>query len=194
MPKLLLPAGLLAALVAAAPLLEVHSPWPRTKTKPDASQGAVVAQVIGIDTWVQITYHRPGVKGRELWSGEGERPLVPMDGDPWRAGANEATTLEVTTDVTLAGEALGKGRYALFLVPRSEGAWTLILNAQADQWGSFRRDPEQDVLSVDVQPEAAPHAEWLTFGFDDAQTHSTRAYMHWGEIKVPFTIEVPEES
>ena len=194
MLKPLLSLGLLATLVAAAPWLEIHSPWPRTKTKPDASQGAIVAQVVGIDTWVQVTYHRPGVKGRELWTGAGERPLVPMDGDPWRAGANEATTLEVTADVTLAGEPLGKGRYALFLVPRSEGPWSLILNAQADQWGSFRRDPAQDVLSVEVQPEEAPHAEWLTFGFDEAREHSTRAYMHWGTVKVPFTIEVAEES
>jgi len=195
MPKPLLPIGLLAAL-AAAPLLDIESPWAREKAEPDLSQGALVAQVVGVDTWVQITYHRPGVKGRDVWSGEGERPVVPMGGAPilWRAGANEATTLEVTDDVVLAGEPLPAGRYALFMAPRREDTWTLVLNEQPDQWGSYRRDPEKDVLAVELTPEEAPHAEWLTYGFDVARAYTTRAYLHWGEVKVPFTIEVPEDS
>ena len=35
----------------------------RKKTKPDASPGASLSQIIGIDRHITATYHRPGVKG-----------------------------------------------------------------------------------------------------------------------------------
>ena len=128
-------------LAAAAPVaVDITSPWKaRNKSQPDASQGAFVAQTLGLDDWVQISWHRPSVKGRDVWNGTTSRgsALVPRDGEPvpWRAGANEATTIEFTTDVRVQGEALAAGRYALFAIP-TDGDWTLIFQSDADQWGS----------------------------------------------------------
>ena len=66
--------------------------------KPRQSPYAETLQRIGT-TDVKITYHRPGVKGREIWG-----KLVPYGGDmPWRAGANDATTFSITKDVTIEG-------------------------------------------------------------------------------------------
>lgn len=175
----------------------IVSPWSREKTKPDVSQGAVVAQVIGVDTWVQIAYHRPGVKGRSVWTEKSSNPvigfLVPRDGEPrpWRTGANEATTIEFSQDVLIEGEKLAAGKYALFMIPSDEH-WTVIFDSKSDQWGSFRYDKANDALRVEVTPVEAPHNEWLSFGFDDAGATSATAWLHWEKLKVPFGIEVPK--
>lgn len=174
-------------------------PWKRTPQKAEASPGASVMQVIGANTMVTITYHRPGVRGRDVWAGKSDNPnigvLVPRDEDPrpWRAGANEATTIQVSNDVLVEGEELPAGRYSLFLVPRDD-RWTVIINSEADQWGSFRYDQSKDVLRVDVQPEETEHVEWLRYGFDELTENSARAYMAWEKVKVPFTISVPDEA
>lgn len=166
----------------------------RKKTAPDGSQGAVAAQTIGVDTEVTITYHRPGVKGRDVWTGQSDNarigPLVPRDGDPrpWRAGANEATTISFSGDVMVEGEALAAGTYALFFIP-TDGDWTVVFNTGAKQWGSFGYAQAKDALRVNVTPESAPHQEWLVYGFDDPGATSATAYVHWEKVKVPFSIE-----
>src|SRR6185437_7118387 len=53
---------------------------------PRPSQHAALTQRIGI-TDITINYHSPIVNGRKVWGG-----LVPY-GHPWRAGANENTTI-----------------------------------------------------------------------------------------------------
>src|SRR6476469_11196958 len=82
---------------------------------------AVVGERIGI-TDITIHYDRPGVKGREgkIW---GE--LIPVGyidpgfgsskSSPWRAGANENTTIEFSNDVTIEGKPIKAGRYGFFI-------------------------------------------------------------------------------
>src|SRR5712692_3705668 len=53
---------------------------------PRLSQRGTVSQRLGL-TDITITYHRPGVGGREIWG-----KTVPF-GKVWRAGANENTTI-----------------------------------------------------------------------------------------------------
>lgn len=165
----------------------------RNKTKPDVSQGAAVSQVIGVNNTITITYHRPGVKGRNVWkeASENERigQLVPRDGDPrpWRAGANEPTTFEVTEDVLVEGKELPAGKYALFMIP-TDGDWIIIINTGFNKWGAFMYKEEEDVLRVKVTPQEAPHQEWLIFGFEDLEAHGATAYMRWEKVKIPFSI------
>ena len=91
----------------------------------------MTSQVIGGSTLVTIEYHRPGVKGRDVWGDSSPNPvtgrLVPHDGNPrpWLAGANEATNFETTSDVLVEGQALPAGKYARFMIP-TDGEWTLI--------------------------------------------------------------------
>src|SRR5947209_11937014 len=54
---------------------------------PRQSQHALLTQRIGI-TDVTISYHRPLAGSRKIWGG-----VVPY-GQPWRAGANENTTIQ----------------------------------------------------------------------------------------------------
>jgi hypothetical protein len=198
--KALIAAALCAALIATtAATAEWQWPWKRAPKTADVSLGAVVSQVIGGNDMVTIADHRPGVKGRQVWKDKSDNPnigpLVPHDGNPrpWRAGANECTNIEFTSDVLINGEPLAKGKYGLFMIP-TDGDWTIIFNSNSSQWGSFTYDQSKDVLRVTATPEEAPHQEWLTYGFDELQGDSVRAYLHWEKKKIPFTIKLaPKE-
>jgi CelD/BcsL family acetyltransferase involved in cellulose biosynthesis len=84
------------------------------------------------DAEAKLCYSRPYARGRAVFGG-----LVPFD-TLWRAGANEATILDVPVPVEVAGIALQPGRYSVYTVPRGEGDWTLVLNASTSQWGLTR--------------------------------------------------------
>ena len=94
---------------------------------------------------VTVSYSSPAVKGRPIWGG-----LVPY-GQVWRAGANEATTVEFTKAVQVDGKALPAGKYGFFVLP-TEKQWTVIFNKVPNQWGAFKYDEKQDALRVVVVP------------------------------------------
>ncbi|GAB3516568.1 DUF2911 domain-containing protein [Emticicia fontis] len=94
---------------------------------------------------VTVNYGQPSVKGREVWG-----KLVPY-GEVWRAGANEATTIEFSKDVTIEGKALPAGKYGFFTIPNTN-EWTIIFNKVPNQWGAFKYDASQDALRVTVKP------------------------------------------
>lgn len=100
-------------------------------------------QIAGAD--IKINYSSPAVKGRTIWGG-----LEPY-GEVWRTGANEATTIEFSKDVTIEGKALAAGKYALFSIP-NEDKWVIIFNNEPDQWGDYNYDESKDALRVEVTP------------------------------------------
>lgn len=161
----------------------------REKKKPDASQGATVSQTIGIDEKIEISYHRPGVKGRDVFAADSK--LAPRTGKPWRAGANEATTITFSSDVKVQGKDLKAGTYALLMIP-SDDEWTIVFNSSPEGWGSYAYEEDNDVLRVMAKAEEASHEEWLRYGFDDAAAKSCTGYLHWEKVKVPFSIELAE--
>lgn len=171
--------------------------YAEAQAKVKASQPASVSQTIGIKNKITITYHRPGVKGRNVWTGKSDNPqigaLVPRDGNPrpWRAGANNATSIEVTEDSKIGGKDLPAGKYSIFMIP-TDDEWIVIINKDI-KWGSFSYKEANDVLRVSVKPQEAPHQEWLVYGFDDPGAYSTTAYLRWEKIKIPFEITMDEK-
>ena len=77
---------------------------------------------------IHVDYSSPRMKGRKIFGG-----LVPY-GEPWRAGANEATTFVVDADVSVGGKTVPTGSYTLFALPTA-AAWTLIISKQTGEWG-----------------------------------------------------------
>ncbi len=162
-----------------------------------ASLKASVMQVLGVDTEITITYSRPGVKGRTIW-GElvpyGMAPGNRYSKDqpyPWRAGANENTTIEFNKDILIEENALPAGKYGIHMIP-SEKDWVIVFSKNNSAWGSFQYNQEEDALRITVTPVKAPHQEWLVFGFEDLAGTSATAYLHWEELKVPFKIKLAE--
>src|SRR6185369_10581652 len=139
-------------LIATAALAQTQAP---SVKYPRVSQKSSLMQTIGT-TDMTITYSRPGVKGRKIWGA-----LVPY-GQVWRTGANEASTISFSDDVTINGQKLPAGTYSLHTIP-GEKEWTLIFNSVANQWGSFSYDQSKDALRVKAFPAPASFTEWMTF-------------------------------
>jgi len=147
---------------------------------PQASPHAVLTQSVGT-TDITIDYHRPGVKGRQVWGG-----LVPYD-KIWRTGANEATTITFSDDVTIDGKPLPKGTYSLHTIP-GQSQWTIIFNKVAKQWGSFSYKQEEDALRVNVKPHAAAMTEWMEFDVPSVSADDATVELRWEKLAVPFTV------
>ncbi|MCK9407659.1 MAG: DUF2911 domain-containing protein [Bacteroidetes bacterium] len=139
-----------------------------------------ITQTIGI-TEVSVMFHRPGVKGREIWN-----KLVPYN-QVWRAGANNATVFSFSDDVTINGTTLKAGKYSFFTIP-AEKAWTVIFNSQADQWGAYYYDSTKNVFTFSVTPEQAPHEEWLSYSFSDLGLTAAKLSLRWEKVSVSFVI------
>jgi len=158
---------------------------------------ASVSQTIGVDTVITFDYSRPGVKERTIWGELVPYGLAPGNKYseekpfPWRAGANEKTTIAVSSDVLVDGKSLPAGKYSVHMIP-SEKDWIVIFNKVSEGWGSYDYDEAEDALRVTVTPVAAPFEEWMRFGFDDLAGTSAVAFLQWEKLKVPFTIALAE--
>ena len=118
------------------------------------------------DAYVIVVYGQPYKRGRENIFGTKEsKALVPF-GERWRTGANEATEIVLTRDLTVAGKKLSAGAYSLTTTP-GEKSWKIHFNSQLglDGTGHFDRVaqkftpadlPPTDVLVVDVPVAAIP--------------------------------------
>jgi len=167
----------ISTFVAAAALAQ--APAPAVKY-PRVSQKSVLMQSIGT-TDMTITYSRPGVKGRKIWGA-----LVPY-GAVWRTGANEATTIQFSDDVTINGQKLPAGTYSLHSIP-GEKEWTLIFNSVSNQWGSYSYDATKDTLRVKATPATASFTEWMNFEVPMLSTDQATVVLRWENVAVPFTV------
>lgn len=162
---------------------------------------AEVSQWIGL-VKVTIAYHSPNVHGPggrdrtgHIWGdlvkyGMFDDGFGPSKAAPWRAGANETTTISFSHDVKIGGSTVHEGTYGLFLEIQPTGAWTWILSAQVG-WGAYQYDAKYDVVRVAATPEAAPYTEFLTYGFDDRRLESAVAFLQWEKQRVALRIDVP---
>ena len=166
------------ALLAFAPAAVAQVPL----VLPDGSPKASVSQTVGLSEFT-VTYNRPAVNKRKVWGA-----LVPY-GEPWRAGANQNTTLSASTPFTFGGKAVPAGTYGVHMLP-AEGEWSVILSSQSKAWGSFSYDAKEDVVRVAVKPEAADFVERLSFTFDDPANETTALALRWEKLRVAVPITV----
>ncbi len=171
------------------------------------NQKSVVKQFIGRLASVEIVYNSPDVTGPNGQSRKGQiwGQLVPYgfaplgfglstadNPSPWRAGANENTTIEFSHDVLIEGKELKAGKYGFHVAPAENGPWTIIFSKDNNHWGSFFYDPANDALRADVEAKDVEFREWLTFEFIDRQATSATAALVWENKMVPFKIEVKD--
>lgn len=158
------------------------------------SPHAKVSQNIATFVEISINYHRPFAKGRVIWGTLVPYGLAPNsigNGNPmpWRAGANETTTITISHDVKIEGKELKGGSYGLYMIPGEKDV-TIIFSKNSQSWGSFFYEKGKDALRVNVKWQDAPHMENLLYAFEDLSNNSATAYLHWGKKKIAFKIEV----
>jgi len=107
-------------------------------------------------------------------------------GKVWRTGANEATTIEVNKDVTINGQKLPAGKYALFSIPQENDEWIVIFNKESNQWGAYNYKEDQDALRIKVKPGKTDElVERLKF---DVSDKGTVTFM-WENVKWSFDVK-----
>src|SRR5882724_9872613 len=103
---------------------------------------------------IKVVYCRPSKKGRLIFGDSAAGPLVPY-GKYWRLGANGATEITLSKDVTFGGKALKAGSYRMYAVPH-ELSWSIALNSELGKWGFDEPDYSLEVLKTEVPVEAPP--------------------------------------
>ncbi len=163
-----------------------------------ANQRSEVSQYMGL-VKVTINYSSPDVAGREIWG-----KLVPyglanlnfgksteQNPSPWRAGANENTTISFSHDVQIEGKPLKAGTYGLHMIPGPED-WVVIFSNNASSWGSYSYVPTEDALRVNVKSKVCDEFnEFLTFDFVNRLQNACTARLKWEKMQIPFGIAVP---
>lgn len=148
-------------------------------------------------TDVTIHYDRPAVKGRDgkIWGGLVKEGFFAPDfgsnkTTPWRAGANENTTISFSNDVKIEGKPLAAGTYGLFIAYKPDAS-TIIFSKNSSSWGSYFYNEKEDALRVNVKPIAADRSvEWLKYEFTDETDSTAVVKLSWEKLSIPFTIQV----
>jgi hypothetical protein len=168
---------------------------------PQSSGAATVSQKVGI-TDITLNYSRPSVVNGDGQDRTGKiwGQLVPYGYNnlgfgtsteaPWRAGANENTTIEISTDIKVEGKDLKAGKYGFHVAIGENGTATLIFSNDIDSWGSYFYDNTNDVLRVDVQSVENQQTDLLTYNFIKATTSEATLVLDWEKKRIPINISV----
>ncbi|HSH15814.1 MAG TPA: DUF2911 domain-containing protein [Verrucomicrobiae bacterium] len=163
------------AAIAQTPNVEFPAPSPASTLK----------QRVGL-TDVEIAYSRPSMRGRRIFGA-----MIPY-GEVWRTGANTATRVSFSTDVTLQGAALAAGDYELFTIPGRD-EWTIIVQKRPEKasWGAYSYKQENDTARVTARPTTlASAAETLAIGIADLHDTGATVYIEWENTRVPLQLQV----
>jgi hypothetical protein len=134
-------------LVWASLMVALSPAWGQTSPPETATAK------IGNATLV-IKYCAPSVRGRQIF-GEGGRVMQDPTAPIWRAGANDATAFHTDRDLSIAGLAVPKGDYTLYVNVKDPDAWELVINKQTGQWGT-EYDKSQDLGRVKMGMKSPP--------------------------------------
>ena len=163
--------------------------------------------------WLEITYGRPSLRGRDVFGSGADYGKALIDlplgqfGPPpvWRAGANVSTRLNTEATLTFGDKKVPAGEYSLFIDVNSPSQWTLIVSSWPAQqrfdqndktalWGAYGYTPDKDVARVPMKVESIPFSvEQLTWAFLDVTTDGGRIAIAWAKTmaSVPFKAQMP---
>ena len=131
-----------------------------------------------------LCYSRPSAKGRPVMGG-----LVPY-GEPWRLGANEATSLHLPFNATIGGVPIDAGTYSVYAVP-GQSEWEFALNRQVERWGIPIDDAVKQAnagsFKRPVSKTSAP-VEQLTFQWKGTDDAAGELVMEWEQTQVTIPV------
>ena len=156
-------------------------------TTPQPSPTANIKQNFALSN-IEISYSRPGVKGRKVFG-----DLVPY-GNVWRTGANNATTITFGEEVTIGGKKVPAGKYGLLTIPNAN-EWTIIITKQLDVTSPSNYKQDQDVVRVAAKPATTPFTiETFMITVDDIKSNSCSIGMGWETTWVSFEVTADVDS
>jgi hypothetical protein len=139
---------------------------------PQPSSTQTIVQDFGLGK-INLVYSRPDVRGRKIFGG-----MEPY-GKVWRTGANSATVIKFTDEVSMEGKKIPAGEYGLFSIP-GENEWTIIISKQPNQWGAYSYKEADDFLRFTVKTEhLAVLTETMTLAFTNVTATTCDLQMMW---------------
>ena len=179
MKKFFLLAATICSLNAFA---QINMPQPSTTQK--------ITQAFGMGS-IELTYSRPNINGRSLLKENSD--LAPLN-KLWRTGANAATRLKFTDNVTIGGKRLDTGSYVLYTIPGKDN-WEVILNKGLTNWGTDGYKEAEDVVRFKVKADKATgNTETFTMQFANIAFESCDLNIIWGgtSIRIPISTNVKD--
>jgi len=139
-----------AAVALAAPALAQN---PRGEAK-----AMVAGKTVAID------YGRPSLKGRDMLA-------QAQVGQPWRLGADSATTLKTETDLTFGDAKVPSGEYILTATKVDTDKWQLNVLAKDDRsrvadipLSQSKTDDSIEMFTIDLKGEGRKGTLKMTWG------------------------------
>lgn len=173
MKKIVVAASLALFMVAGAQAQALKTPAPSTTQ--------YIKQDFGLGT-IELSYSRPNAKGRVVMG-----DLVPY-GKVWRTGANNATTLTFSDDVTIGGKQVKAGKYGLLSIPNAK-EWTLIITKDLNVTSPAAYNEANDVVRVKVPATTVGmKAETFTMQFQSITNSTCELHLRWDNVMVALPI------
>ncbi|HQS54159.1 MAG: hypothetical protein B7Y15_08385 [Bacteroidetes bacterium 24-39-8] len=155
---------------------------------PAPSSTQTITQDFGMGK-ITLVYSRPNIKGRSLLKDNSD--LAPL-GKIWRLGANAATKVKFTDNVTIGGKLLDTGSYVLYAIPGKE-YWDIVVNKGLNNWGTDGYKESEDVVRVKVKAEkSATTYETLTMQLGAIQAETCEINILWGntQVRIPVSTNI----
>ena len=178
-------ATLSAALPASAQMSNMDMPAKQSAT-PDKPVLSPAAQTdVTLDgTTITIKYNSPAMRGRVIMGG-----LVPY-GQPWRTGANPATSFVTTGNLKIGSLSVPAGKYTLFTLPGAPGTpWKLIISKKTGEWGiPYPEGADLGRTEMHLAKLPTPQ-ESMSITFEHTEKRSTYLHVKWETTDVSVKIE-----
>lgn len=161
--------------------------WIREGSPPPAERPSPLGEtVLALGDWeAKLCYGRPSARERKVAGG-----LVPY-GEPWRLGANEATTLQVPFRARIGTVGVDPGAYTLYVIAQ-EDEWRVFVNATTERWGV---PISEEVRAADLGSFVAPvtvledPVETLTATWTSESEQAGELVVEWGNMRVLVPVE-----
>lgn len=150
-----------------------------------ASELGSVSQTVD-GTVITVEYSRPRLRGRTGIFGS----RAVHWGETWTPGANYATTLDVSRDVSIDGHPLKKGKYSVWMVVREAGPWTFVLEPNAKLFHMSPPDSSAAQVRFPVQPMKTAITDVLTWSFPELRATGATLAMQWDTVRVAVDVAV----
>ena len=175
--------NLFITVIAACSVLFANAQSLKT---PQSSTTQTIKQNFGLSS-IELTYSRPGIKGRKVFGS-----LVPFE-TVWRTGANTANNLTFADTVFINGIKIKPGSYGLVSIPH-EKSWTLIVTKQLNVTSPEAYKKDQDVVRVEAKTKAmAESMETFTMQFANVKNGSCELQIMWDKTAVSLPITANTE-
>ncbi|AXT57570.1 DUF2911 domain-containing protein [Aquimarina sp. AD1] len=145
---------------------------------PALSPSSKTTQTVGL-TEIEIEYSRPSKRNRIIF---GENGIIPF-GELWRTGANAATKISFSDDLTISGIALKKGSYTILTKPNESNWQVYLYTYKSGNWTNYVN--QKPIVSFTTKTiEKKEVSESFLIYIDTITLDSAELVFSWGTIKI----------